>query len=124
MTGDEWLKARLAETAWRCGTTVVESMAVAFVIRNRVAQGESWPVAWESQEFLARIETTRRRDGWPDIRDPEFVQILHAVDGVFDGRLQDKMTNGALNAYSINTGIQLKPEEQRVAVVGQLMLCR
>lgn len=124
MTGDDFLKAKMAETAWRCrrGGGIVAMMAVAFVVRNRVKTlNESWLAACEMELDSAQADGLIDLAD-PEIRDPEFQQILHAVDGIFGDRLLDKLTNEATRTYSMTFPFPANAE--RVAVVGQLVLCR
>jgi hypothetical protein len=124
MTGDDFLKAKLAETAWRCrrGGGIFGMMAVAFVIRNRVHHlNEPWLTACEAALHQVADEGLIDRAD-PETRDPEFQQILHAVDGIFGDRLMDKLTNGATQAYAQDTKVPAHVE--RVAVVGQMVLCK
>lgn len=83
MTAEDYIKAEWCLMAWRAGKGYGANamVAILYVIRNvRDA---------ESHQFMMINETRR-----PDVRDPEFLQLLQAVDAIYDGKV-DKLTGGA-----------------------------
>lgn len=54
----------------------------------------------------------------PDIRNPDVVQIIGSVEGIFDNSIQDRMTNGA---FYWGNERPLGAKEQ-TAKVGSLLL--
>jgi hypothetical protein len=97
MTSEQYIKAQLAALAWREGYEqggVNNSLAVAFVIKNRVRAG--WG---EWLELIQRHETWSAYNhneldhkSHPDPREPDFQRLLQQIDGIYDGSLQDKLT--------------------------------
>lgn len=97
MTSDSYIRAQLASLAWREGHEqggINNSLAVAFVIKNRVRSG--WG-EWLEQIQRHALWSSRNGDEidsttHPDPREPDFQRLLQEIDGVFDGSLVDKLT--------------------------------
>ena len=91
MTVENYIKAQLAELAWKTAhqsghnTTVAIALAVANRVRERY-QG-NWLEAFNEAQIPAGQH--------PDPRDPEFQRLLAEIDTIYDGG-QDVLTNGAL----------------------------
>lgn len=102
MLAEDYIKAQACTLAWReersNGTNGM--LGVLFVVRRRAqewhagdwlrvitdhGQFSSMTIAGDSQTIL-----------FPDTRDPEFQKIMQYVDAVYDGSMQDTLTNGAL----------------------------
>lgn len=115
MTGDDFLKGQLAMLCWRVARSEgsLGMLAVALVLRNQVAAG-----AGDWMEQITRCPLPAQA-GYPDVREPEFQRFLHKVDGVFDGTLLDKLTNGAT---AITRAGDLHPPGHLVANLGALAL--
>lgn len=97
MTSETYVRAQLATLAWREGYQdggINNSLAVAFVIKNRVRAGwGDWldliqrHAIWSSRN-ADELDTTSH----PDAREPNFQLLLQQIDGVFDGSMPDKLT--------------------------------
>lgn len=97
MTSEAYIRAQLAALAWREGHEqggVNNSLAVAFIIKNRVRAG--WG-EWLDQIqrhaiWSARNQSELDQSSHPDPREPDFQRLLQQIDGVVDGSLVDKLT--------------------------------
>lgn len=93
---DDFLRSQLVLTMWQWGSPYGGHLAACMVgccLMNRVRLG------WGSLlEVLDRIPnfaaTTEMPTGTPSIWEPQFVRLLHEVEGIYDGT-QD-YTKGAL----------------------------
>lgn len=103
MTVAEFECSIAALLAWReeRSNGVNGMLAVLFVVRNRAKQGWSqgnWSKIMETHNQFSSMSVLG--DGqtiaFPDVRDPNFLQILQAVESVYDGTRQDLLTSGAL----------------------------
>lgn len=124
MTGATFLQSLATLVAYEevseYGTNA--ELAVLFCFRNRVAAG------WEDGDFSRILQryffemyssgSTIYIPDIPDVRNPDFQQVLGYVEGIFDNSLQDKLTSGALY-WGVNKPIGAK---ERVAQVGPLLL--
>ncbi len=125
MSPDEFLKGQATLLAWRDGQEYGTNacIGILFVIRN---QAKKMDGDWLSAVSYLTLLNNPRSD-FPDVRDPSFVQILHAIDGVYDGSLTDRLTSDA-NLYadlnkpmgSYKTGLFSSPSHVRVATIGGL----
>lgn len=68
-------------------------------------------------EFTKRMLLKQPNIEVPDVRDPSFSQVLGFVEGIFEGTIQDKLTNGA-----IYYGPKPWGSKDQAAVVGKLIL--
>lgn len=102
----DFIKSMACLTAWREeNINKLNGMtAVLFALRNRF---DAAPAGGFKKDWLANIAShgqfssmTILGDGqtvhYPDPRDPEFIQLLQVVDGIYDGTTVDKLTSGAL----------------------------
>lgn len=96
-------------------------LAVLFCLRNRIAAG------WEDGDlgriiqgelFKHLVRTASWKLDIPDVRDPDFVQILGYVESIFDNTAADKLTDGAF-FWGVERPLGAK---ERVAQIGQLNL--
>lgn len=76
-------------------------LAVLFVLRNRVKAGwheGSWTRNIDAHNQFSSISVLgdSQTIAYPDVRDPQFLQILQAVDSVYEGNRVDNLSNGAL----------------------------
>lgn len=115
MTGVEFIKSCAALHAWSEGRKYGFNgmLGILFVIRNRAQQNQF------NGDWLKIIYSIGTEDNsYPDVREPEFQRLLQWVDGVYDGTVEDKITNGATYYSTMNVG----PDFQReiCAVVGGL----
>lgn len=97
MRHDDYVKAQLLEAAWLRGKEyggVDATLLIMNVLGNRVRNGwGSWLFVLERiPAFSAVLE---QPTGTPDLWEPAFVQLVHLVDGVFDGTSPDT-AKGAL----------------------------
>lgn len=93
--------------------------AILFCLRNRITAGmEGGDLGRILQaEFTKRMMLKQPSIDVPDVRDPSFSQVLGFVEGIFDGSIQDKLTNGA-----IYYGPKPWGSKDQAAVVGKLIL--
>lgn len=116
MTGIDFIKACAALLAWRDGSKegFDGMLAVLFVIRNRAQAG------WAGGDWLKIVEELSEENTlyYPDTREPNFQRLLQWVDGVYDGTIEDKITNGA--KYYYNPAMAA----ERCAVVGGMTFYR
>lgn len=61
--------------------------------RQRLGWGSFLEVLQKVPKFSATVEQPNR-DKWPDLWNPEFIKLLHAVDGVYDGSVPDPALGG------------------------------
>ena len=99
MIAEEFEKATAALFAWREAGDISANcmLGVLFVLRNRVLSGwhhGSWVENVAHAEEHAPGQKTVNT--YPDVRDPNFQQVLHFVDEVYDSRRNDNLTGGAL----------------------------
>ncbi len=98
---DDYIKGRLVEMGWRFGQSYVGAAGhiagqmVMQTLANRVRQGwGSWlQVIDRIPNHMAENEIPPLVH--PPIHEPTFVKLLQAVDGVFDGAIND-LSKGAL----------------------------
>lgn len=98
LTQDNYIKGRLVDMGWRFGQSYsgghVAGEMVMQAIANRVRLGwSSWLQA------IDRIPLHMAENAIPDLQhpsiwEPNFVKLLHVVDGVFDGSIPDKSKGG------------------------------
>lgn len=97
MTGETVIKGQLALLAWREGHVhggLDNSLAVAFVVRNRVRagwHGGSWAGVLENHSLYSSVLEIPSPK-LPDMRDPNVMRLFQMIDGVYEGSLQDKLT--------------------------------
>jgi hypothetical protein len=122
MTPENFIKAQLAEFAWREGSQYGGSnnmLAVAFVIRNRVRAswfGGDWLQVLENAHEAGALEMCFCENGCPrcrsnqlpNLRDDNFRLLLRTVDDIFSGLAVDRFTtdpqgNGALYYAELRT---------------------
>lgn len=94
-------------------------LSILFCIFNRVKAGiEGGDLGRILQaEFTKRMMLKQPSIEVPDVRDPSFSQVLSLVEGIFDGSVQDRLTNGA-----IYYGPKPWGSKDKAAVVGKLEL--
>src|SRR5271166_4723806 len=95
---DALLKSLIVLEAWRQGQGFGNQqipMMVAGCLSNRVRLG--WGHWLEVLQRLPRFSATLEqpnRDLFPNIWEPSFVKLLHAIDGVYDGSIPDPALGG------------------------------
>lgn len=98
---DDYIKGKLVEMGWRFGQSYpgagghIAGEMVMQTLANRVRVGwGSWlQVLDRLPNFMAENELPPLEH--PSIWEPNFIKLLHVVDGVFDGSIPDK-SKGAL----------------------------
>ena len=98
---DDYVKGRLVEMGWRFGQSYPgagghiagEMVMQALANRVRIGWGSWLQVIDRIPFFMAEAEIPKLEH--PSIWEPNFVKLLHIVDGVFDGSIPDK-SKGAL----------------------------
>jgi spore germination cell wall hydrolase CwlJ-like protein len=108
MDSNDYCKSVLALVAEREARSngINGMLAVAFVIRNRVQKWEkSWyDVICSHNQFSSMTVKGDSQTIWyPDPREPNFQKLLQSVDGIFDGTIQDTLTNGAIYYANLAT---------------------
>lgn len=134
MTGIEFEKSIVALAAWRemRGEGVNAMLAVVFVLRNRARAGWNGSSIFANAVKLNQISSMsvlgdKNTILYPDPRDPDFQTVLHKIDAIYEGAV-DQITNGA-KYYAVLTdatsgwffrNIVDKPDEHpRVAQLGK-----
>lgn len=103
MTVEDFEKGQAVLLAWReeRSNGANGMLGVLFVVRNRAKAG------WNNGDWCKIIDARNQFSSmsvlgdsqtvaYPDVRDPQFLQILQAVDTVYDDTRKDLLTNGAL----------------------------
>jgi hypothetical protein len=100
LTQDNYIKAKIVETAWRflksyVGTGHLAGQMIMHTLANRVRCGwGSWLQTLDSvPKFMAENELPPLVH--PAVWDATFVKLLQTVDGIYEGSVQD-MSRGAL----------------------------
>jgi hypothetical protein len=121
MVGINFLHALACHLAWLEGREDgTNSMcAILHCLKNRMTAGmEGGDLGRILQaEFTKRMLLKQPSIDIPDVRDPSFSQVLGFVEGIFDGTIQDRLTNGA-----IYYGPKPWGSKDQAAVVGKLQL--
>ena len=92
MTSDEYIEGRLLTLAWKSvgHISVPAVVTVLFCVRNQVKDGD-WMRIISGIEKLVPVKAPD-----PDVRTPEFRDLLEIVDGVYENERIDRFTNGGL----------------------------
>lgn len=100
MSGDTYIKGKIAafcvDEAFEAGGAD-NMLAVAFVLRNRVAagwHGGDWMKVLEHADTVRGNEKTFARD--VDLRDGSIKAFLQQIDDIYSGAAEDELTAGAL----------------------------
>ena len=96
MTPSDFTNSIIALACWRSAKNELHHvmLAVLMVFKNRADAG--WFEGDLYQNASAWIsEEPRFWEDFPDVRDPQFQQLLSKMDAVIDGRVPDK-TGGAM----------------------------
>lgn len=130
MHADDYIRARIAEFAWRaaCHVSIPAILSVMFVIKTRAGDG-----AWlQNLDYLEKEGAPLNVDK-PDIRDPVFLEVLQLVNGIYTGdsgeiARKDIFTDGARwwwdnNFSGFNHWFDMTIRE-RVAQVGTMTFWR
>ena len=84
---DDYLKSQLVEVGWKLGKPYGGWRAAAMImscIMNRVRLG--WGTLLEVLDRLPNYAaTTEVPTGTPSIWEPDFVKLLHEVEGIYEG---------------------------------------
>lgn len=82
MHADDYIRARIAEFAWRAAhhVSIPAMLSVMFVIKTRAGDN-----AWLQNIDYLEQEGAPLSAERPDIRDPTFIEILQLVNGVYTG---------------------------------------
>ena len=84
---DDYMRSALVTTMWRHGRVYgghLASCMIGSVLANRVRKGwGNWLQVIDRIPKFAAIN--EMPTGSPEIWEPEFVKLLHEVDGIFDG---------------------------------------
>ena len=120
MTPTDFSNSQIALACWRAAPEELHQvmLAVAQVFKNR-AQA----VGAEIYDIVT-VWLEEHTQGFPDIRDPQFQQLLSKLDAVLDGRVPDK-TGGALwfvPKSQLESGV-LKPFTI-TTTIGQIVFAR
>lgn len=117
MTSDDYILAKLVESAWKhaghISTPAV--LAVMFAFRTRVSQDESG-------EWLRNIVSVPVPDVEIDPRDPGFQAALELVDSVYSGARVDNLSGGGIYWMEAGKGSWFNLQgTSQTAIVGTLM---
>ena len=120
MTGSDFTNSIIALACWRAAKNELHHvmLAVLMVFRNRAQaewyDGDLYENCWR---YLSEFG-----DGFPDVRDPQFLQLLAKTDAVIDGRVPDK-TGGAI-WFCPTTQLPEKIEGTITTTIGGLTFVR
>ena len=95
---DDWVKSLLVLEAWRQGQGFGNHqipMIILGCLANRQKLG--WGTYLDILKGVPKFSATLvqpNRELYPDIWSPDFVKLLHAVDGVYDGSIADPALGG------------------------------
>ena len=102
---DDLVKGQLVLMGWRFGTSYsagfIGSQMVMSTIANRVRCGWGSWLDCIDRVPLYMAETELPPLKYPSLWEPDFVKLLHAVEGVFEGSAHD-MSKGALYWGDLN----------------------
>jgi hypothetical protein len=95
---DDFLKSLLVLECWRQGKDFGNHQIPLMIMgclanRQRLGWGSFLDIVKGVKKFSATLELPNR-DEFPDIWEPNFVKLLHAVDGVYDGSIGDPALGG------------------------------
>jgi len=95
---DDFVRSLVILECWRQGCDFGNSqipLIIAGCLSNRVRCGwGSWlEVLQKIPKFSATIEQPNR-DKWLDIWSPEFIKLLHSIEGVHDGSVSNPALEG------------------------------
>ena len=93
MTTSDYIKSQIATACWRAAKSELHSamLSVCMVFKNRADAG--W---FEGDIYLNVCQWLVENPGeFPDVRDPQFQQLLNKLETVTSGMVPDK-TGGAL----------------------------
>lgn len=97
---DDWNKSKLVTVAWQHGKEYgghLASCMIMSVLANRFKSG--WGSWSDIIDNIPKFSATKTMPiGSPEIWSPEFVKLLHEVDGIFDGS-----TNYATSKDNVGT---------------------
>jgi hypothetical protein len=95
---DDYIKGRLIEMGWRYGQLYagghIAGEMVMQAIMNRVRIGWGSPLQMIDRIPVFMAESVMPKLEHPSVWEPNFVKLLHVVDGVFDGSVPDKSKGG------------------------------
>lgn len=119
MIAEDGLKWELALMGWRAGKNISlnASLAAMFVCRNRFLAG------LRDGDWLKNIRAIPVGSVDPDIRQPDFTEVLAIVDSVFDGTRRDTLTVGGL--YFSTPDMPdwfLKTDKERVSALQTMVI--
>jgi len=95
---DDYIKGRLVEMGWRYGQLYAgghiagEMVMQALMNRVRLGWGSPLQIVDRVPAFMAEAEMPKLEH--PSIWEPNFVKLLHIVDGVFSNSIPDKSKGG------------------------------
>ena len=95
---DDFTKSLLILECWRQGVSYGNHQIPMMILgcltnRQKLGWGSYLDILKSLPKYSATIEQPNR-DKWPDIWEPNFVRLLHAVDGVYDGSMPDPAMGG------------------------------
>ena len=95
---DDFLKGQLVLECWRQGCMHGNHQVPVIILgclanRQKLGWGNFLEILKGVPKFSATLELPNR-DKFPDIWNPNFVRLLHAVDSVYDGSMPDPAFGG------------------------------
>lgn len=96
---DDFLRGQFVLEGWRQGLEYGGHLAAVMVISclmNRVRFGWGTHLqVLQNIPNLSAVNEQPNRNIWPQIWEPNFVRLLHEIDGQFEGSIKD-LSNGAI----------------------------
>lgn len=95
---DDFMKSMLVLECWRQGKDFGNHQIPMMIMgclanRQRLGWGSYLDILKGVPKFSATLEQPNR-DQFPDIWEPNFVKLLHAIDGIYDGSIPDPSIGG------------------------------
>jgi hypothetical protein len=95
---DDYVKALVVTECWRQGKDFGNHQIptiIAGCLANRVRLGwGSWLDVLKKIPNFSAVLVQPNRDLLPDIWEPNFVKLLHNIDGIYDGSIADPAMGG------------------------------
>ena len=95
---DDFVRAQIVLECWRQGCGFGNHqvpLMIAGCLSNRVRLGwGQWLDVLKGRPKFSAVLEQPNRDKWPEIWSPDFVKLLHSIDGIYDGSIADPAMGG------------------------------
>jgi len=120
VTSSDFTQSVISLACWRAARSELHHvmLATAMVFKNR-AEAEGKDIYQVATEYLEE-----NHEGFPDVRDPQFQQLVSKLDAVLAGLVPDK-TGGALYFIAKDRLLPNMLQPFTITVtIGQMVFCR